>query len=140
MYPFDTKRKPGRPRIIPETTVPKVIALYKRGLGYRAISRELKQENLSVSWSTVRRLIRNKLWVYNARAYIRSTDVTPSHSVTKDKHWPKSFYIPKESALFKCLDKQRELAQATCRYQKGTKNKYPALTKFFDEQRDIPFY
>ena len=52
------KRKPGRPRAIPEALVPKVLSLYQQGLGYRAVARELRQEGLSVNWSTVRRIVR----------------------------------------------------------------------------------
>jgi len=63
MFLYSVGRKPGRPKVIPEATVPKVIALYKQGLGYRAIARELKKENLSVNWSTVRRLIKKNCGV-----------------------------------------------------------------------------
>jgi len=52
------KRKPGRPKAIPEALVPKVLSLYQQGLGYRAVARELRQEGLSVNWSTVRRIVR----------------------------------------------------------------------------------
>jgi len=52
------KRKPGRPKAIPEAFVPKVLSLYQQGLGYRAVARELRQEGLSVNWSTVRRIVR----------------------------------------------------------------------------------
>ncbi len=55
------ERKPGRPRAIPEELVPEVISLYKQGFGYRAISRELRKNGLSVNWSTVRRLVKDKL-------------------------------------------------------------------------------
>lgn len=51
-------RKPGRPRAIPLDFVPKIRSLYKMGLGYRAIARELRGEGLSVDWSTVRRLVK----------------------------------------------------------------------------------
>lgn len=53
-----TSRKPGRPRAIPEALVPQVMALYKDGLGYRAIARELRLQGVSADWSTVRRLIK----------------------------------------------------------------------------------
>jgi len=52
------KRKPGRPRGIPEALVPKVLCLYRQGLGYRAVARELRQEGTSVNWSTVRRVVK----------------------------------------------------------------------------------
>jgi len=52
------ERKPGRPRAIPEMLIPKVLSLYQEGLGYRAIARELRQEGISVDWSTVRRAVK----------------------------------------------------------------------------------
>jgi len=52
------ERKPGRPRAIPEALIPKVLSLYHEGLGYRAVARELRQEGISVDWSTIRRLIK----------------------------------------------------------------------------------
>ena len=52
------KRKPGRPRAIPETLIPKVLSLYEEGLGYRAVARELRQEGISVNWSTIRRIVK----------------------------------------------------------------------------------
>ena len=55
------ERKPGRPRAIPEKLVPHVISLYRQRFGYRAIRRELRKEGISVSWSTVRRLVKEKL-------------------------------------------------------------------------------
>ena len=51
-------RKPGRPRAIPEALVPKVFSLYHEGLGYRAVARELRQEGISVDWSTIRRVVK----------------------------------------------------------------------------------
>jgi hypothetical protein len=51
-------RKPGRPRAIPPELIPKITHLYDMGLGYRAIARELREEGLSVDWSTVRRLVK----------------------------------------------------------------------------------
>jgi len=51
-------RRPGRPRAIPETLIPKVLSLYEEGLGYRAVARELRKEGISVDWSTVRRIIK----------------------------------------------------------------------------------
>lgn len=52
------KARPGRPRAIGESVIPKVISLYRSGLGYRAIARELAKEGLCVDWSTVRRVIK----------------------------------------------------------------------------------
>jgi len=52
-------RKPGRPRAIPERLIPKVLSLYRHGLGYRAVARELlRQEGLLVDWCTIRRTIK----------------------------------------------------------------------------------
>lgn len=53
-----TGRKPGRPRAIPVASVTQVIALYRDGLGYRSIARELTKQGVSVDWSTVRRVIK----------------------------------------------------------------------------------
>jgi len=50
--------RPGRPRAIDESVIPKVISLYRSGLGYRSIARELTKEGLCVDWSTVRRVIK----------------------------------------------------------------------------------
>ena len=58
MNPEIVERKPGRPRVIPERLIPKVLSLYRQGLGYRAIARELRQEGISVDWSTVRRVVK----------------------------------------------------------------------------------
>ena len=53
------ERKPGRPRAIPERLIPKVLSLYyEEGLGYRAIARELREEGISVDWSTIRRIVK----------------------------------------------------------------------------------
>ena len=52
------ERRPGRPRAIPEALIPKVISLYHDGLGYRAVARELRQEGISVDWSTIRRVVK----------------------------------------------------------------------------------
>jgi hypothetical protein len=51
-------RKPGRPRAIDAGLEPLVISLYRSGLGYRSIARELRLHGASVDWSTVRRLIK----------------------------------------------------------------------------------
>ena len=48
-------------RAIPEELESEVISVYKQGFGYRATARELKEKGLSVDWSTVRRLIKEKL-------------------------------------------------------------------------------
>jgi transposase-like protein len=52
-------RRPGRPRSIPANMIPEVISLYRGGLGYRAIARELTKGGVSVDWSTVRRVIKS---------------------------------------------------------------------------------
>ena len=52
------ERKPGRPRAIPETLIPKVFSLYQEGLGYRAVARELREDGISVDWSTIRRIVK----------------------------------------------------------------------------------
>ena len=54
-----SQRRPGRPRAIPDTLVPKVLLMYHRqGLGYRAVARELLADGLCVDWSTVRRVVK----------------------------------------------------------------------------------
>ena len=58
MNPRAAARKPGRPRALPEALIPKVVSLYHEGLGYRAVARELRQEGISVDWSTIRRIIK----------------------------------------------------------------------------------
>lgn len=58
MNPKAVERRPGRPRAIPEALVPEVLSLYRQGLGYRAVARELRQEGISVDWSTVRRIVK----------------------------------------------------------------------------------
>ena len=52
------RRKPGRPRAIPEDRIQEVVSLYEQGLGYRAIARELERRSLLVDWSTVRNVIK----------------------------------------------------------------------------------
>lgn len=52
------ERKPGRPRAISKALIPKVLSLYEEGLGYRAIARELRDEGISVNWSTIRRVVK----------------------------------------------------------------------------------
>ena len=54
-------RKPGRPKGIPEEKDGRVISLYNSGFGYRAIARELEYEGITVTYSTVRRVI--KAWI-----------------------------------------------------------------------------
>ncbi len=61
MHSNAIERKPGRPRIIPKELEPEVISLYRRGFGYRATARELGKKGISVNWSTVRRLIKERL-------------------------------------------------------------------------------
>ena len=58
MNPEVVERKPGRPRAVPEALIPKVLSLYRQGLGYRAVARELRQEGISVDWSTIRRIVK----------------------------------------------------------------------------------
>ena len=76
-------RKPGRPKAIPVTMEVTVIDLYKQGLGYRAIKRELGKEGLLVHWSTVRRFIKRTLWTTKPlpksalRSYRKHTDNYP---------------------------------------------------------------
>jgi hypothetical protein len=60
MNPKVLQRKPGRPRAIPVELIPKVRSLYQQGFGYRAIARELREDGLSVDWSTVRRVIKTR--------------------------------------------------------------------------------
>ena len=54
----EVRRKPGRPRAIPESMVPEVLRLYDGGLGYRAIAREMAKKGIDADWSTVRRIIK----------------------------------------------------------------------------------
>ncbi len=60
MNPKAVERRPGRPRAIPEALIPKVISLYQQGLGYRAVARELREEGISVDWSTIRRIVKGR--------------------------------------------------------------------------------
>jgi len=53
-------RRPGRPRAITEELIPMVLSLYRGGLGYRAIARELAKGGIWVDWSTVRRVIKSR--------------------------------------------------------------------------------
>ena len=52
------RRKPGRPRAIPEAVIPRLLHLYDEGLGYRAVARELSKQGIYADWSTVRRVIK----------------------------------------------------------------------------------
>ena len=76
------KRKPGRPKAIPEELVPKVFSLYRQGFGYRATARELRQEGISVNWSTVRRLVKKRLVIklHSQATYCHNVDKLPQHS------------------------------------------------------------
>ena len=58
MNPEPVKRKPGRPRAIPENMICEVLSLYREGLGYRSIARELREKGMSVDWSTIRRVVK----------------------------------------------------------------------------------
>ena len=81
MNSYHINRKPGRPKAIPKETIPKVIDLYKRGLGYRAIKRELDREGQSVHWSTVRNLIKQELGNIPVRRLSKCCYGTPVDSV-----------------------------------------------------------
>ncbi len=81
MNSYHINRKPGRPKAIPKGTIPKVIDLYKRGFGYRAIKRELDREGLSVHWSTVRNLVKQELGNIPVRRLSKCYYGTPADSV-----------------------------------------------------------
>jgi len=53
------RRKAGRPKLILDNKVEQVLSLYLGGLGYRAITRELEQQGILVTCSTVRRVIKS---------------------------------------------------------------------------------
>ena len=55
-----TERKPGRPRAIPESVIPRLLRLYHEGLGYRAIARELSKVRVRIDWSTVHKVIKSR--------------------------------------------------------------------------------
>jgi len=61
------ERKPGRPRAIPGSVIPRLLRLYNGGLGYRSIARELSKEGISADWTTVRRVIKSGGSVDNAK-------------------------------------------------------------------------
>ena len=67
---------PGRPRSIPPNLIPRIIQWYKGGLGYRAISRELEDEGVFVTYSTVRRVV--KIQISEKRAENMASSVTVS--------------------------------------------------------------
>ncbi len=127
MFPYDSRRKPGRPKAIPEKFVPKVIALYKQGFGYRAISRELKKENLSVSWSTVRRLIKKQLLTNTSCIFTQHFDVVPLHSLDINRHHQGITCRLKKSGSNKCLNKEIHSTRFTCKYQESPKSIVPKL-------------
>ncbi len=53
------KRKPGRPRAIPPELESSVVEIYRRGYGYRATARILRDEyGVSPDYTTVRRVLR----------------------------------------------------------------------------------
>jgi transposase-like protein len=52
------ERMAGRPKAIPQENIDDVISLYRSGLGYRAIARELERKGILVTFSTVRRVIK----------------------------------------------------------------------------------
>jgi len=52
------ERKAGRPRAVSEALIPEVLPLYRQGLGYRVVARELREEDISVDWSTIRRIVK----------------------------------------------------------------------------------
>jgi hypothetical protein len=58
--PERQRTKPGCPPAIPMELRPKVFSLYREGLGYRAIARELRKDVLCVDWSTIRRLLKTQ--------------------------------------------------------------------------------
>ncbi len=122
MFPYDKGRKPGRPNVIPEWFVPKVIALYKQGLGYRAITRELKKENLLVSWSTVRRLVKKYLQTNTSCIFTLYSNVAPSHLVNKDKYRQGITCSLKKTESNQCLVKPVDQPRFTCKYQRSPKS------------------
>ena len=70
------RRKPGRPRAISDDLIPVVLSLYRNGLGYRAIARELTKHGVSADWSTVRRLIKREQGVNGHHNASNSTSNT----------------------------------------------------------------
>jgi hypothetical protein len=79
------QRKPGRPRAISDDLVPLVLSLYKSGLGYRSIARELMKQGVYVDSSTVRRVI--KEWLgekgHHNALYSNSNTISPRGLWTK---------------------------------------------------------
>ena len=50
--------KPGRPRSLSPAALERVLTLSAQGMGYRAISGELRVAGIDVNWSTVRRAVK----------------------------------------------------------------------------------
>jgi hypothetical protein len=115
VFPYDAERKPGRPKVIPKSMVPKIIALYKQGRGYRAISHELKKKNLSVNWSTVRRLIKKNIWIYTPCKNSSCSDVAPAHSINKDWYYRRATNCSKKEEASKCTFKPVDLPRFRCK-------------------------
>lgn len=61
------EKKPGRPKAIPESVIPRLLRLYNGGLGYRAVARELGKQGVYVDWSTVRRTIKSRRTLDNEK-------------------------------------------------------------------------
>jgi len=61
------RRKPGRPRAIPEAVIPRLLHLYNEGLGYRVVARELGKQGVYADWSTVRRIVKSRRTVDNKK-------------------------------------------------------------------------
>ena len=53
--------RPGRPQALDQRQIEQVLALYRSGWGYRAITRELEKSGVVVDWNTVRRVIKAHL-------------------------------------------------------------------------------
>jgi hypothetical protein len=60
------KATAGRPRALSPAALERVLTLHRAGLGYRAISSELRTAGIDVNWSTVRRAVKGQ------SPYIRS--------------------------------------------------------------------
>ena len=54
------RQRPGRPKAIPEGLVLRVLEMYRDGLGYRAIARELEKYGVLASFSSVHRVIKDR--------------------------------------------------------------------------------
>jgi transposase-like protein len=55
-----SRGKPGRPRTIPLILLPRILSLHADGLGYRAIAHILAEQDIAVTYSTVRRVIKER--------------------------------------------------------------------------------